>query len=110
VSKIRIVIGRKAEWRAFGKDFPAIIDVKRVGQLKAGARCNESVQIEHGSTLLPHECVQKVAAIRRPTNDLSARIQASAAAARITRHGAEIVDFPIPPKDGVVGLIACRAS
>src|SRR5580700_701755 len=110
MSKIGVVIGRKTQGCGFGKDFPARIDVKRVGQLKAGTRCNERIQVEHGSALLPHECMQSVDAIRRRTNDLSAGVQATAAAARVTGHSAEIVDFSMRPKDGIVGLIAGRAS
>src|ERR1700756_2681493 len=49
VSEVCVVIGRKTQRRGLGKDFPAIIDVKRVGQLKAGPRCNERIQVEHGS-------------------------------------------------------------
>jgi hypothetical protein len=107
VSEVCVVIGRKTQRRGLGKDFPAIIDVKRVGQLKAGPRCNERIQVEHGSAFLPHECVQKVVAIRRPTNHLPAGIQATAAAARITGNSTEVVDFAVPPENGIMGLIAC---
>ena len=49
MSKVRVIMGSKTQGRGFGKDFPAIIDVKCVGQLKAGTRCNERIQVEHGS-------------------------------------------------------------
>jgi hypothetical protein len=110
MSKVLVVDGSNTDRVCLGKDFPTIIDVERIGQLIARAWRNEGVQVEHGSAFLPHECVQEVAAIRRPANDLTAGIQATAAAARITGHSAEIVDLTVPPENGIVGLIPCRAS
>jgi hypothetical protein len=98
VSQVRVVVGRETERRSFGQDFPAIIDVERVRQLPSRTRRNERVQVERWAALFPDEGVQEIAAVRRPTDHLAARIQADSSAACISVHGSQILDLSVLPK------------
>ena len=84
MTKVLIVYWRNSYRNGFCKNFSAVINVKGVGELQAGARRNNGVQVNHGTALLPYECVEKgVAAIRGSADNLAPCIDCSAPAARI---------------------------
>jgi len=102
MAKIFVVVRCGADRKRLGDDFTPIIYIDRVRKLQAGTWRDQFVQVQYAGPLLPQEGMQKVCAVRRSTDDLTPRIDAAAAAARVAVDRSEIMDHSIFPKDGIV--------
>src|SRR5262245_8485492 len=97
MAEIFVVDRRDAERDRLRENLSSIIDVEGVGELQSGTRRNESVQVEHGTTLFPDECVQEIVAIGRATDNLPPGVDRPATAAGIVSHRSKIQDAAVPP-------------
>src|SRR5437667_12770792 len=92
-------------WDGFRQNLSAVINVECVCKLEAGGWGYYGVQVNHGTALLRHDCMEKVAAIRRTANNLAPCVDGSATSARTATNRANFQDLTVSPPNCMVTII-----